>query len=204
MLLSNALVYLLQTLFHLFVLAALLRFYMQALRAPFRNPVAQFVAALTDFAVKPLRRVIPGLMGLDLASFLLAWLAEFVLLVLLYLIKYGTAMPPGGALWVLLSVLLLLALVWLLRLSVYLLIGAVFIQAILSWFNPYHPIAPFFDALTRPFLKPLRRFIPLVGGVDLSGLVMLIICQLILILPIAWLELAVESIVSAGGGLKLM
>lgn len=203
MLLSNALAYLLQTLFHLFVLATLLRFYMQALRAPFRNPLAQFVAALTDFAVKPLRRVIPGLMGLDLASFLLAWLVEFILLILLYLIKYGTALPPAGV-GVLLPVLLLLALVWLLRLSMYLLIGAVFIQAILSWFSPYHPIAPFFDALTRPFLKPLRRFIPLVGGVDLSGLVMLIICQLILILPIVWLELAVESMLGAGGALKLM
>lgn len=197
MLLSNALTYLLQTVFHLFVLVTLLRFYIQALRAPFRNPVAQFVAAVTDFAVKPLRRIIPGLMGLDLASFLLAWVVEFILLILLYWIQGGPALPPGIVGWVL----LLLAFVWLLRLSVYLLIGVVFIQAILSWFSPYHPIAPFFDALTRPFLKPLRRFIPLVGGVDLSALVMLIICQLILMLPIAWLEMAVTS---AGGGLKLM
>ena len=197
MLLSNALAYLLQTVFHLFVLVTLLRFYIQVLRAPFRNPVAQFVAAITDFAVKPLRRIIPGLMGLDLASFLLAWAVEFVLLLLLYWIQGGSALPPGSVVWVL----FLLAFVWLLRLSVYLLIGVVFIQAILSWFSPYHPIAPFFDALTRPFLKPLRRFIPLVGGVDLSPLVMLIICQLILMLPIAWLEMAVMS---AGGGLKLM
>ena len=185
MLLSGALAYILETVFHLFVLAALLRFFMQVLRAPFRNPIAQFVAAITDFAVKPLRRVIPGLMGLDLASFILAWLAEFILVLLMFWIAGGPALPPGAVL----SVLLFMAFVRLLRLSVYLLIGVVFIQAILSWVSPYHPIMPFFDAMTRPFLRPLRRFIPPVGGVDLSPLVILIVCQLLLMVPIAWLEL---------------
>jgi YggT family protein len=185
MLLSGALTYLLETVFHLFVLAALLRFFMQAFRAPFRNPIAQFVAAITDFAVKPLRRIVPGLMGFDLASFLVAWIAEFILMLLLFLIAGAAVLPSGGVF----SVLLFIAFARLLRLSIYLLIGVVLVQAILSWVNPYHPIAPFFDTLTRPFLKPLRRFIPPVGGVDLSPLVILILCQLILMVPIAWLEM---------------
>ena len=185
MLLSGALTYLLETIFHVFVLAALLRFFMQAFRAPFRNPIAQFVVAITDFAVKPLRRIVPGLMGFDLASFLVAWIAEFILVLLLFWIAGAAVLPSGGVF----SVLLFIAFARLLRLSVYLLIGAVLVQAILSWVNPYHPIAPFFDTLTRPFLIPLRRFIPLVGGVDLSPLVILILCQLILMVPIAWLEM---------------
>lgn len=190
MLLSGALTYLLETVFHLFVLAALLRFFMQAFRAPFRNPIAQFVAAITDFAVKPLRRIVPGLMGFDLASFLVAWIAEFILVLLLFWIA-GAAVLPSGSVF---SVLLFIAFARLLRLSVYLLIGVVLVQAILSWVNPYHPIAPFFDTLTRPFLKPLRRFIPPVGGVDLTPLVILILCQLILMLPIAWLEMEAQRL----------
>ena len=185
MLLSNALTYLLETVFHLFVLAALLRFFMQAFHAPFRNPIAQFVAAITDFAVKPLRRIVPGLMGFDLASFLVAWIAEFILVLLLFWIT-GAAVLQSGSVF---SVLLFIAFARLLRLSIYLLIGVVLVQAILSWVSPYHPIAPFFDTLTRPFLKPLRRFIPLVGGIDLTPLVILILCQLILLVPIAWLEM---------------
>ena len=190
MLISGALTYLLETLFHLFVLAALLRFYMQMLRAPFRNPIAVFVAAMTDFAVKPLRRVIPGLLGLDLASFIIAWLVEFILMLLLFWIAGGPALPPGAVF----SVLLFIAFVRLLRLSIYLLIGVVLIQAIMSWVSPYHPIMPFFDAMTRPFLRPLRRFIPAIGGVDLTPLVILILCQLILMVPIAWLELESQQL----------
>ncbi len=183
--LTGALDYLLETVFHLFVLAALLRFFMQALRAPFRNPIAQFVVAVTDFAVKPLRRAVPGLLGLDLASFLVAWIAELVLVLLLFWVAGGPVLPTGAVF----SVLLFVSVIKLLRLSIYLLMGVILIQAILSWVSPYHPIMPFFDSLTRPFLKPVRRVIPIVGGVDLSPLVILIVCQLVLIVPITWLEL---------------
>lgn len=180
---TGALSYLLETLFHLFVLAALLRFYMQMLRAPFRNPFAIFVVALTDFAVKPLRRIIPGLGGFDLASLVVAWLFEVFLLILLVLIRYQ-GFPDGGAL----PALLFLAFVILIRLSIYLLIAAVLVQAILSWVSPYHPMMPLFDTLTRPFLRPVRKVLPLIGGVDLSPLVVLVVCQLILMVPVLWLE----------------
>lgn len=180
----NAVAFVIDTLFHLFILAALVRFWMQALRAPSRNPIAQFTMALTDFAVKPLRRVIPGLWGLDMASLVVAWAAEFLLQVILLLLADA---PLGGNPGVLTAV-LYLALVKLVRLSVYIVMGAVFIQAILSWVNPYHPVAPFFDALTKPFLRPFQKTIPPIGGVDITPVLVLIVCQLIIMLPITWLE----------------
>jgi YggT family protein len=86
------------------------------------------------------------------------------------------------------SILLFLALVKLLRLTVYIVMGAVFVQALLTWVNPYHPLAPFFEALTRPFLKPFQKAIPPIGGVDITPVLVLIACQLVLMLPVAWLE----------------
>ena len=181
---SQAIAFVLDALFHLFILAVLVRFWMQALRAPVRNPIAQFTIALTDFAVKPLRRVIPGLFNLDLASLLVAWLAEFILQVLLLcVLGFAVADNPGA-----LSVVLFLALVKLVRLSIYIFMGAIILQAVLSWVASYHPVAPFFDALSRPFLTPLQRAIPPIGGVDITPVLALIAFQLVLMLPITWLE----------------
>lgn len=180
----QALIYVLDTVLSLFVLAVLTRFYAQALRAPFRNPIADFVVSLTDFAVKPMRKVIPSAMGLDTASLLVAWIAEIVLQVVTYaLVSPQALLSPGF--W---PTILILALFKLLKLSIYLLMGVVIIQAVLSWFSPYHPIRPFFDALSRPFLRPIQRIVPLVGNVDLSPLVLWIALQVILMGPMAWLE----------------
>jgi YggT family protein len=63
-----------------------------------------------------------------------------------------------------------------------------FVQAILSWVNPHSPIAPVAEAFTRRFLQPLRRIIPLIGNIDFSVLALLILCQLVLIIPMSWLE----------------
>jgi YggT family protein len=182
---SQAVAFVLDALFHLFILAVLVRFWMQALRAPVRNPIAQFTIALTDFAVKPLRRVIPGFFNLDIASLVVAWLAEFVLQVLLVLVLTEASITENPGV---LSVVLFLALVKLVRLSLYVFMGAIIIQAVLSWFATYHPVAPFFDALSRPFLKPIQRAVPLIGGVDISPVLVLIAFQLILMLPVTWLE----------------
>ncbi len=187
---TQALTYVLETIFNLFVLAVLTRFYAQALRAPFRNPIANFVVALTDFAVKPMRRIVPGAMGLDLASFVVAWAAQVILLVVIYALVGAKALAVPGF-W---PAIVLLALVKLLKLSIYLLMGVVIIQAVISWISPYHPIRPFFDALSRPFLRPFQRLIPLVGGVDLSPLVLLMILQVILIAPMVWLEMEAGKI----------
>ncbi len=181
--LNQAIAFVVETVFHVFVLAALVRFWMQALKAPVRNPIAQFTMALTDFAVKPLRRVLPGLFKLDLASLAVAWAAEFALLAILALLR-EVPIASGPVL----SILGFLALVKLLRLTVYIVMGAVLVQALLTWVSPYHPVAPFFEALTRPFLKPFQKAVPTIGGVDVTPVLVLIACQLVLMLPVAWLE----------------
>jgi len=181
--LAQAFAFVVETVFNLFILTALVRFWMQVLRAPARNPLAQFTMALTDFAVKPLRRVLPGFFKLDLASFVVAWIAEIALLAILSLLQ-GVELVNGAAL----SVLLFLALVKLVRLTVYIVMGAVLLQALLTWVNPYHPVAPFFEALTRPFLKPFQKAVPPIGGVDITPVLVLIACQLVLMLPVTWLE----------------
>lgn len=183
--LNQALQFLLETLLGLFVLAVLLRFYLQWARAPFRNPVSQFIAALTDFAVKPLRQVIPGLFGLDLASLLLAWLVEYIMLLALFWLGGAPLLTTGPAVFLAIA---LLAAIKLLKISIYILLGAVFVQAILSWTNPHTPLAPVLSRLTDPFLLPLRRVVPLVANVDLSPLVLFIICELVLMVPLAWME----------------
>lgn len=185
--------YLAEVVFGLFSLALLLRFYLQLVRAPYRNPLSHFLNALTDFAVKPARRVVPGLWGVDLASLVLAWVCE-VLLLLVLLMLYGIehGMGPGAAGGVVYVAIFVLALVKLLKTSVYIVMVAVIVQALLSWFNPYSPIAPLLNSMVQPFLRPLRRRIPPVGGVDLTPLILIVILQLILMLPIAWLETMVR------------
>jgi len=170
--------FLIDTLFGFFVFLLLLRFYMQWLRAPFRNPVGEFVTVLSNWMVLPVRRIIPGLFGLDWATLLLAWIAEALRWILLLQLK---GMVLGSAGGVALGGIALLAAVELLRLSLYVLIGVILVQVVLSWVNPYTPIAPVLDALTRPFYRPLRRFIPPIGSVDLVPLVVLILAQILLI-----------------------
>ena len=170
---------LIQTVFGLIVYALLLRFYMQWLRAPFRNPLGQFVTALTDWIVRPARRVVPGLFGVDLATFLIAWFAEALMLVLIYWLEdYSFASAPGIAAGVLFTA----AAAERVRSSLYLLIGVVLIQVLISWISPYAPLAPVFEALTRPFYAVFRRFIPLIGNIDLSPLFVLLAAQILLIL----------------------
>ncbi len=149
----------------------LLRFLMQYLRLPFRNPVGQFVVAASDWLVKPLRRVLPGLFGLDLASLLPAWGIQ-ALLALLTLTLYGLDV---GVLAVVLT-----AVVELLRQGVYLVIGAVIGVAVLSWVNPYAPLAPLLHGLADPFLRPFQRVLPTIGPVDISPLVLLLTLQVLL------------------------
>jgi len=165
-------VFLVDTIATFFVFLLLARFHFQWLRAPFRNPAGEFVVATTNWAVKPARRVVPGMAGLDLASLLLAWLFQAASLWAQAAIV-GSQPAPLAVLAV--------AAVDLARYSIYFLVFALIVQAVLSWINPYTPVAPVFDALTRPFLRPFRRYIPPLGGVDLTPLVLLVILQVILI-----------------------
>jgi YggT family protein len=160
----------------------LFRFLLQWLRAPMRNPVGEFIMALSDFVVLPARRRIPPLWRLDSASFLLALLVEFAYSALtLWLQGYPYVHFP-------LLGLLAWSAVKLLRISIYLLMSALVAQAILSWVNPYTPLAPLLAAITQRFLRPLQRIVPLIGNIDLSPLLLLVICQVILLAPLTMLE----------------
>ena len=166
-------VFLVDTIVAFFVFLLLARFHFQWLRVPFRNPVGEFVLATTSWVVMPARRVVPGLAGLDLPTLLLAWLLQALGL-------WAQAAMLGaepGALTV-----AAIALVDLLRYSLYILVFAVIVQALLSWINPYTPLAPVFEALTRPFLRPLRRFVPLAGNIDLTPLILLVTLYVLLIM----------------------
>ena len=180
--LNEALLFLLDALFQPFAAVLLLRFHLQWLRAPMRNPLGEFIMALTDFLVLRARRFIPAAKGFDTASLLLAFVVEAIYLVALL---WAQGFPfvvlplPGLLAW---------TVVKLLKLSLYLLMAALFAQALLSWVNPYTPVAGLLNAITRPFLIPLQRRIPPLGNIDLSLLVLLIVCQLILIVPLGWLE----------------
>lgn len=164
--------FLVHTVVTFFVFLLLLRFHFQWLRVPFRNPFGEFVLATTSWAVVPARRVIPGLRGLDLPTLLLAWLAQAIGLWLQHWIR---ASEPA------LAALIVAAAMDVLRYSLYILMGAVIIQVVFSWMNPYTPVAPLLDAITRPFLRPLRRFVRPIGHIDLTPLVLVIVLQVILI-----------------------
>ena len=183
--LAQALALVITAVFDLFILAALVRFWMQVFRAPSRNPIAQFSMALTDFAVRPLRRVIPGFFRLDIATLAFAWALEFGLQFILTLLFGASPIDNPAEL----PVLLFLSFVVLIRLSIYVFMAAIIIQAVLSWVSAHHPVAPFLDAFTRPFLRPVQKVIPLIGGVDVSPLFVFLFFQLLLLLVVSWLEL---------------
>ena len=182
---ASALAFILQTIFGLFTLVLLLRFYLQLTRAPFQNPVSQAVVAVTNFIVKPVRRIIPGYRGIDLTTLLLGYLTQFILLLLLRWLGDFPFLVAGSGIWISLFG---LALVEILKLSIYIFLYAVIAQAILSWINPYNQLTPLLDALTRPVLTPLRRVIPTAGGFDFSPIIVFIVAQLLIMLVITPLE----------------
>jgi YggT family protein len=183
--LNNALAYLIDVFFGLFTYAILLRFAMQVMRAPFRNPLGQAVMALTDWIVKPLRKVLRGWRGIDWATLVGAFVFQFAWLLALQLVfgRAFTLLGPG------LGFLLLATIVALVKALLWLVIIVVFAQAILTWVAPDGPIAGVLNALTFPLLRPVRRVLPPIGGtLDLSPLIVIVIAQLLLITIVPWLE----------------
>ncbi|MCM8594420.1 YggT family protein [Accumulibacter sp.] len=170
--------FLIETLTGFLSLALLLRFYMQAFRVSFANPVGTFVIELTNWVVRPLRRIVPAFRGLDLASLLPAYLLQLVFIWALLAVR-GAEGPWSPEIVV--PLLLWQALLAVLRLSLYLLIGALLVQALLSWFSPYSPLGRPLTELTAPFLRPIQRIVPPIGAVDLSPLIAIVLAQLLLI-----------------------
>lgn len=187
---AQALLFLTQTLGNLLILAALLRFWMQMFRVPFKNAFAQFIVAITNFAVRPLRRIVPGFFGQDWASLLFAFVTEFLVVVVGYWLMDFPIALAGSRVW---SIFAGLALVRLVSLALYLLIGLTVLGAILSWINPYSALTPVVSQLTEPFMRPLRRLIPPIANVDITPLVLIVLLQLILIVPIHATERALQG-----------
>lgn len=130
------------------------------------NPITQFVVAVTDWLVKPLRKLIAPTRNNDWASLLAGFIVSLVLAILWMLLLGRTPLP---------GLVLLMALAWLIEWGLYLMIGLLILLALLSWVNPHAPIAPAINQLTAPFLAPIRKVVPLIGGVDLSPMVLLLI-----------------------------
>ncbi len=169
---SNAAVFLVQTILGLYILAVLLRFLLQMVRADFYNPLVQVLVKITNPPLIPLRRVIPGFGGIDLAGLVLLLGLQIFELVLVGLILGASFSLPG---LLIMSIAELLVMV----LNVYLV--AIIIQAVLSWVNPgtYSPFTALLDRLTEPVLEPARRLLPPIGGLDLSPILVLIGIQLL-------------------------
>ncbi|MEJ2590639.1 MAG: YggT family protein [Candidatus Thiodiazotropha sp.] len=165
--LTNPLVFLIQTLFGVYILAVLLRFLLQTVRADFYNPISQFLVKATNPPLKILRRLIPGFGGIDIASLVLAWALQALELLLVLTITSGTVSLIGPLLW---------AIPNLVELVINIYLFAILIQVILSWVSPgnYNPASALIYSLTAPILRPAQRLLPPMGGLDLSPMLVMI------------------------------
>ncbi len=190
--LINALLFLLNALLGLLTLAFLLRFYFQLTKVSFQQPVAQMIVTLTNFAVKPMRRIVPSIGKLDVSTLLLAYITQLILTVSSLWLKGFPLLIAGNNTWL---AILAIALVGVISMSITIFMYTMLIQAILSWVNPYTPIAPLLNNLTNPILQVLRKFIPTAGNIDLSPLVFIITAQLLLVTVLIPLENKLLTIV---------
>jgi YggT family protein len=171
--LDTAAVYILQTIGSLYLLIVLLRFILQLVRADFYNPVSQFIVRATHPLVKPLRKIIPSVAGLDLASLVLAIVVQLVLMALtLMLMGYGLGDPLQLLVWSIVGVTDLFLKVF---------FFALIISVILSWVaqGSHNPTAMLINQICEPLLAPIRRMLPSMGGMDLSPIVAFLILNLI-------------------------
>lgn len=178
--LTDPVIFLIKTAFGLYILVVLLRFFLQLVRADFHNPVSQFVVKVTSPVLNPLRRVIPGVAGMDVSSLVLAWLLQTLELMLVLSIS-------GFGLQLLLPA--LQAIPELVGLTFNIFLVAIFIQVILSWVNPggYNPATAIIYDLTEPLLAPARRLLPPISGLDLSPMLVvigLIVLKMLVVPPL--------------------
>ena len=157
--------------FELYILLVMLRFILQSVRADFYNPLSQFIVRATTPALKPLRRVIPGLGGIDLASIVLMLALKLVELQLLLLISGAGLMPLP---------VVVIGVFELLRTAVYIYLVAIIVLAIASWIvsGGYNPVLALLAQISEPLLRPIRRLIPPFSGFDLSPLVAILLLNL--------------------------
>ncbi|MGO4001293.1 MULTISPECIES: YggT family protein [Pseudomonas] len=171
--LNTAAVYVLQTLGSLYLLIVLLRFVLQLVRANFYNPLCQFAVKATQPLLKPLRRVIPSLFGLDLSSLVLAILVQLALMALTLLLTYGTTGNPLQ--------LLIWSIIGVTALFLNIFFYALIISVILSWVAPgsHNPGAELVNQICEPALAPFRKILPNLGGLDISPILAFMVLKLI-------------------------
>lgn len=174
--LSDAGIFLVNTVFGLYILIVALRFLLQCVRADFYNPISQFLVTFTNPPLRILRRFIPGFAGIDWPSLLLMLALQSLELVITGLLGPGQIPALPG--------LLVLSIAALLKLFIYIFFFAIFIRIIISWVNPgaYNPVTVILHRLTDPLLRPARRLIPPISGLDLSPMVVIVALQLMIIL----------------------
>ena len=163
----------------LLVPAALLRFYMQWRRIPFRNPLGSFVCAITDWLVLPLRRVLKGALGFDWASLAAAMIFEWGLAALFDVVSVRFALFTSSAA---LTVWIVSGAFGLLTTAINMMIFITIIAAVLSWMRADNPLGDVLDALAAPWLRPIRRRLPMMGGFDLSPLALIVLLQIALVI----------------------
>jgi len=171
--LNTAAVYVLQTLGSLYLLIVLLRFVLQLVRANFYNPLCQFVVKATQPLLKPLRRIIPSVFGLDMSSLVLAILVQLALMALTLLLTYGTTGNPLQLfIWSIIGVTALFLKIF---------FFALIISVILSWVAPgsHNPGAELVNQICEPALAPFRKILPNLGGLDLSPIFAFLALKLI-------------------------
>jgi YggT family protein len=180
--LTNPVVFLIQVIFGLYITLVAIRFLLQWARADFYNPISQFVVKLTSPVLRPLRQVIPGYAGMDLAALVLAWVLKSVELALLVLVLGLNASLFGALGWAIPAVI---------QLFLNIFLFAILIRVILSWVNPdpYNPAVALLTRLTDPIMRPAQRMIKPIGGIDLSPMVVmigLVLLEMLLIPPMKW------------------
>jgi YggT family protein len=159
--LQNASDYLLQALIAFFLYAILLRFWMQWVRADFRNPLGQFVITITNPVIVPLRKILPSMGTVDSATLVLAFAVALLKLFAFLSLRSQTTDIVSYS---------LMGLGVVIKYSIYLFMAAIFAQIIASWVNPhsYHPILSVARSIAEPILAPARRLVPAIGGIDFS------------------------------------
>jgi YggT family protein len=171
--LNTAAIYVVQTLGSLYLLIMLLRFVLQLVRADFYNPLCQFIVRATQPLLKPVRRIIPSLFGLDMSSLLLAIVIQMIIMASTLLLAYGTTGNPLQLLvWSIIGVTALFLKIF---------FFAMIISVILSWVAPqsHNPGAELVNQICEPALAPFRRILPSLGGLDISPILAFMVLKLL-------------------------
>lgn len=178
---QNASTFIIETIFNFALYIVLLRFWMQWVRADFRNDFGQFIISVTNPVIVPIRRFIPSIGIIDTATVLLALIVALLKIYALVLIAGGSITSYS------ILKILSIAVASVLDSSIYVFLAAIFIGIIASWLNPnsYHPILSIARSISEPLLAPARRLIPSMGGIDFSPMLVILFLRVIQMLLIA-------------------